>query len=101
MSASSPGPLAADTREHLTLSRCSGPATAKSDGGLSGVDPLVDASVDHRMRVEAVGGEDARRDRRPGAGLADRDERAVAREVVLAQGEQAIRDVAAAGDVAV
>ena len=93
--------LAADARDRLTLVRCSAPATAKRDGRLPGVDPLVDASVDHRMRVEAVRGEDARRDRRPGPRLADRDERAVTRKVVLAHRQQAVGDVAAAGDVAV
>ena len=52
------------------------------------------------MRVEAVCSEDARRDGGPRARLADRDDRLVAREVGLAEREQAVRDVAAAGDVA-
>src|SRR3990172_7791800 len=78
----------------------SGTAAAKLDRGPAGSCPGGDPAVPDRMRIEAARGEDAGRDRRPWARLADRHDRPVAREIRLPEREQAIRDVATARDVA-
>src|SRR2546421_12318769 len=63
--------------------------------------PGADAALEHRVRVEAGGGEDARGDRRPGAALAQSDDRLVAIERVERAGpEQPIGNVACPGNVA-
>src|SRR4249919_3098405 len=75
-------------------------AAAELDRRPARLDPGVDAAVHDRMRVEAARRQDACGDRRSRSGLADRDDRPVARQVGLAESEQAIRDVPTAGDVA-
>ena len=60
----------------------------------------VHPPVDDGARVEPLARSMLARDRRPRPRVADRDDRPVAREVRAARAHQAVRDVPAAGDVA-
>src|SRR5918996_3881123 len=75
-------------------------AAAELDRGLARGLPVVDATVDDRAGVEAARAEDARGNGGTRPRLADSHERPVVRKLRGTEREQAIRDVAAAGDVA-
>ena len=62
--------------------------------------PVRDAAVEERPRVDAVRCEDARGHAGARAALADRDDGSPVRELVRVRAHEAVRDVAAAGDVA-
>src|SRR5215217_4596905 len=74
-------------------------AAAELDGVTAALLPLVHAAVEDRSRVHAARLQDARRDRRTRAGVADRHDRLFA-EAVVADAEQPVRDIARSRDVA-
>jgi len=63
--------------------------------------PVGNAAAEQRRRLDADGGEDARRNPRAQPRLADRDDRRSAAELLTAHPHKAVRHVLAPGDVPV